>query len=161
MDGHARNCKRCRATLVAAGSLRHKRLGHHERRQLLAASSPQEEPVPIYPPGRSAAAQTATRRAVARLVEHGLVVVDPRQLRLLPGEGDATLKRLGRKYAVLRVFSRTLFGEEIVRHYPELAQPGVAVRWTEHLDAAMEAALARCPGRAETRSAQSGGEPER
>ena len=133
--------------MLAAGQLRFKRLGKHERLQLLIAARPGDPPNPIYPPGPSQSVQTATRRAIASLVEHGLLRIAPEQLRLLPGEDDEMLARLDRRYAVVREASRTWLGEELVNHYRDELEGGERIRWPDHLDAATEAALARCPER--------------
>jgi hypothetical protein len=149
MDEHLRNCSGCRGARNAAWKLRstQKRLGKHERRLLLEASAPGNPPNPIYPPGPSQSEQTATRRAVANLVSHGLMRIAPEQLRLLPGSDDEILRLLGRKYAVVRIASRTWLGEEVVRLYRRELQSGDRIRWIDHLDEATEAALARCPER--------------
>lgn len=147
MDAHDRECEFCRGIRRASDALRFKRLGAHERRQLLAAGVPGGEPNRVHPPGCSQAEQTATRRAVANLVGAGLLRLSPERIRLLPGRDDQDLSRLGRKYAVVRQAWRTELGEEIVRLYrPELGS-GRRIRWLVHLDTATEAALARCPDR--------------
>lgn len=100
-DAHVKGCRRCTAILKASQRLSYKRLGRHERRQLLSAAAPKEAPTPIHPPDPSAAAQTATMRAVASLEAFGLTRVKPERVRMMAGEDDALLERLGRKYAVV------------------------------------------------------------
>jgi hypothetical protein len=147
MDEHERACELCRGTLRASASLRFKRLGNQERRQLLSAASPADEPSRIYPPGTSPSEQTATRRAVANLVAFGLIRLAPERVRLVPGHDDAELTRLGRKYAVVRQAWRTVLGDEIVQRYRRELEGGQRIRWMYHLDAATEAALDSCPRR--------------
>lgn len=161
MDDHERQCPRCQAVRRAAWALRAKRLGKHERRQLLSAAMPGRKPKPIYPSGPSQSEQTATRRAVANLVLHGLIRLAPEQLRLIPGEDDEVLGKLDRTYAVLRQAWRTDLGEEIVRRYRKQLRSGERIRWMYHLDAATEAALSRCPDRneAQARAAASPKQP--
>lgn len=149
MDAHERNCEFCQGVRRAADGLRFKRLGCHERRQLLDAAAPGEAPSRIHPPGSSPAEQTATRRAVANLTGAGMLRLSPERIRLLPGRDDHDLARLGRKYAVVRQAWRTELGDEIVRRYRAELEGGRRIRWLVNLDAATEAALARCPDRAE------------
>lgn len=99
MDAHERKCEYCRVVRRASDALRFKRLGAHERRQLLDAAVPGGEPNRIHPPGSSPTEQTATRRAVANLVGTGLLRLASERIRLLPGHDDRELARLGRKYA--------------------------------------------------------------
>jgi hypothetical protein len=152
MDEHEKECARCQAVRRAAWALSSKRLGKHERRQLLGAGAPDKKPKPIYPPGPSQAEQTATRRAIANLVAHGLIRLAPEQLRLVAGEDDEALAHLERKYAVLRQAWRTELGEEIVRRYRKQLRGGERIRWMYRLDSATEAALSRCPDRNEAQS---------
>jgi len=147
MDAHEHDCEYCRGIRRASDALRFKRLGVHERRQLLAAGAPGDEPNRIHPPGSSQAEQTATRRAVANLVGAGLLRLSPEQLRLLPGRDDRELARLRRKYSVVRQAWRTELGEEIARLYRPELESGRRIRWLVHLNAATAAALARCPYR--------------
>jgi hypothetical protein len=147
MDAHQRDCEYCQRVRRASDTLRFKRLGAHERRQLLAAGAPGDEPNRIHPPGSSQAEQTATRRAVANLVGAGLLRLSPERLRLLPGRDDRELARLRRKYSVVRQAWRTELGEEIARLYRPELESGRRIRWLVHLNAATAAALARCPYR--------------
>lgn len=149
MDAHERECEFCRGVRRAADGLRFKRLGSHERRQLLEAAAPGEAPNRIHPPGPSPAEQTATRRAVANLVGIGLLRLSSERIRLLPGRDDHELARLGRKYAVVRQAWRTELGDEIVRRYRAELNGGRRIRWLLHLETATEAALAQCPNRPE------------
>jgi hypothetical protein len=152
MDEHEKNCDRCQAVQRAAWSIRTKRLGKHERRLLLNAAPPDKKPKPVYPPGPSQAEQTATRRAIANLVAHGLIELAPEQLRLQAGDDDEALARLGRKYAVLRMAWRTPLGDAIVHHYRKQLRGSERIRWMYHLDAATEMALDGCPVRSEAQS---------
>lgn len=147
MDEHERGCERCRGVRRDSDGLRFKRLGLHERHQLLAAAAPGGGPSRIHPPGPSPAEQTATRRAVANLVGAGLLRLSPERLRLLPGHDDRELTRLGRKYSVVRQAWRTELGEEVVRFYRAELEASGRIRWLVHLEAATEAALSRCPDR--------------
>jgi hypothetical protein len=152
VDAHEKNCESCQGVLRAASALRFKRLGRHERRQLLDAAEPGGPPHPIRPPGPSQAEQTATRRAVANLVAHGLI-------RLAPEE---VLSELGRRrYAVLRQAWRSDLGEEIVRRYRAELEAGERIRWIYHLEPATAAALGRCPDRAKTVRDEDGLTPRR
>jgi hypothetical protein len=74
-----------------------------------------------------------------------LIEVAPNKLRLVPGEDDEELARLGRKYSVVRLASRTVFGEEIVRRYRSELEDGRPIRWMVGLNSAVEATVARCP----------------
>lgn len=147
VDSHSRTCTFCQEVLQAAYRLRFKRLGKHERRQLLQAAQPHEKPKPILLPGASQALQTATRRAISNLARAGLIRVAPHTLRINPGEDPAILKALERKYAVLRLASRTHLGQQIVIHYQDELENGKRIRWSLHLDASTEAALHECPYR--------------
>lgn len=147
MDDHDRGCDFCRGVHKDSDALRFKRLGFHERRQLLDAAAPDAEPNRIHPPGPSPAEQTATRRAVANLVGAGLLRLSVERLRLVPGRDDRELTRLGRKYSVVRQAWRTELGEEIVRFYRAELEADKRIRWLVHLEAATEAALNRCPNR--------------
>jgi hypothetical protein len=147
VNEHERGCEYCRGVRKDADALRFKRLGLHERRQLLDAGAPSEEPTLIHPPGPSPSDQTATRRAVANLVGTGLLRLSQERLRLIPGRDDHELKRLGRKYSVVRQAWRTELGEEIVRFYRAELEAGMRIRWLVHLEAATKAALALCPDR--------------
>jgi hypothetical protein len=147
VDAHAKGCDRCAAILKASQRLSYKRLGHQERRQLLSAAAPEEAPRPIHPPDPSPAAQTATRRAVANLDAFGLIRVASERLRVVAGEDDALLEKLGRKYAVMRLSRRTELGQEIVGRYRAELESGRPIRWFMHLNAATEAALLGCPKR--------------
>jgi hypothetical protein len=142
-----RLCEYCQGVRRASDTLRFKRLGIHERRQLLAAGAPGDEPNRIHPPGPSQAEQTATRRAVANLVGAGLLRLSPERLRLLPGRDDRELARLHRKYSVVRQAWRTELGEEIARLYRPELESGRRIRWLVHLNTAAATALARCPYR--------------
>jgi hypothetical protein len=151
VDAHEKNCESCQGVLRAASALRFKRLGRHERRQLLDAAEPGGPPHPIRPPGPSQAEQTATRRAVANLVAHGLIRLAPEQLRFEGAGDEEVLSELGRRrYAVLRQAWRSDLGEEIVRRYRAELEAGERIRWIYHLEAATAAALGRCPDRAKT-----------
>jgi hypothetical protein len=147
MDSHASSCEWCRGTIQAADRLRSKRLGKHERHQLLHAASPEEDPRPILPLGTSHSAQTATRRAVAQLVNYGLIQVSSDQLRLVREEDAETLRMLDRQYAVLRLCRRTQLGQEVVNCYHEELREGKRIRWLLQLNDALEAALGACPSR--------------
>ncbi|MBN9622669.1 MAG: hypothetical protein J0H06_06910 [Actinobacteria bacterium] len=158
MDEHERGCEHCRGVRKDSDALRFKRLGLHERRQLLDAAAPEDKPNRIHPPGPSPAEQTATRRAVANLVGAGLMRLSPERLRLLPGHDDRELTRLGRKYSVVRQGWRTELGEAIVHFYRAELEAGRRIRWLTHLEAATETALARCPDRPPNTG---GGEPRK
>lgn len=147
MDDHASSCEWCRGTIEAADRLRFKRLGKHERHQLLCASGPQEDPRPILPLGTSQSAQTATRRAVAQLVEHRLIQVSTDQMRLMGEEHAEILRTLNRQYAVLRLAQRTQLGQEVVNCYGEELRQGKRIRWLLQLNDALDAALLACPSR--------------
>ena len=148
VDDHASSCTRCQATLHAASALRSKKLGKHERRQLLAAAAPESEPTPIVPPGPSHDDRTATRRAVATLRKAGLIELAPDAARVTPETHPDLLRRMQRKYTVLRFAWRTPLGEEIVARYRhELERPGTRIRWQLRLGGARDAALLRCPER--------------
>lgn len=152
MDEHTKSCERCRAVQRAAWALRAKRLGKHERRLLLNAAPPSKKPKPILPPGPSQGEQTATRRAIANLIAHGLIELAPEQLRLEAGDDDEALAQLGRKYAVLRLAWRTPLGEAIVHHYRKQLRSSERIRWMFHLDSATEMALDGCPDRSQAQS---------
>jgi hypothetical protein len=77
-----------------------------------------------------------------------LLRVAPEQLRLLPGTDDEILKTLERKYAVVRVASRTPLAEQIVRLYRPELRGQRRIRWLDHLDEALEAVFEGCPERA-------------
>ena len=148
MDTHADECRWCRGAAVAASRLRFQRLGKHERRVLLQAPPPSASPHWIVPPGPSQAAQTATRRAVARLVELKLILVPPQTMRLNPGDGPDTerlLSALRRKYMVVRCAIRTTLGQHVVEFYAPELEDGGRIRWIDHLDELTEATQGNCP----------------
>lgn len=149
MDDHASSCAWCKATLSAVSDLRSTRLGKHERRQLLAASAPGSEPSPIVPPGSSQADQTATRRAIASLREAKLIALSDKTRRISADSDPQLLRRLRRKYAVLRFMCRTELGEAVVTVYhAELTTPGARIRWlAQRLDLVRDQVLAKCPYR--------------
>jgi hypothetical protein len=150
VDSHARSCPRCQAALSAASRLRSKKLGKHERRHLLQAAPPGDPPAPILPPEPSQTVQTATRRAVANLCDHGLIVLEPGTVRVYPhdAEASALLGVLQRKYAVLRRASRTPLGEQVVRHYRQELEAGERIRWEAgKLGDVVEDTLGLCPDR--------------
>lgn len=135
--------------LSAASRLRFKKLGKHERRLLLAAAPPGDNPTPIVPPGPSHDDRTSTRRAKRALVVAGLVVVAKQTDRVTAKDDPTLLRTLGKKYAVFEFMNRTAFGDEIVKRYKqELERPGARLRWlADPVEAARDAALARCPHR--------------
>jgi hypothetical protein len=147
MDSHTKTCSYCQDALQAASRLRFKRLGKHERGQLLRAAPPGKPPNPILPPGVSQALQTATRRAIANLARNGLIRISPQTTRLDSQMDEAILKALRRKYAVLRMAWRTELGQEIVVRYSREFERGERIRWTTHLDDCVNAVLDSCPFR--------------
>lgn len=154
VDDHASSCSWCQATLRASSALRFKKLGKHERRQLLAAGAPDSDPTPIVPPGPSHDDRTATRRAIATLRTADLIELAPKTARVTPDTHRDLLRRMKRKYAVLRFARRTALGEEIVARYRhELERPGARIRWHLRLEDARDAALLRCPFKAPERDA--------
>lgn len=62
-------------------------------------------------------------------------------------EGDALLRSLARKYAVLRFGWRTPLGEEVVQAFRTELDRGARIRWPLRLDAITSATLAQCPRR--------------
>jgi hypothetical protein len=147
VDDHASSCAWCKATLSAASDLRFKKLGKHERHQLLAAASPTAAASPIVALGSSQADQTATRRAIKSLRDAGLIRLSDETRRVTADSDAKLLRRLHRKYAVLRFMWRTELGEAVATEYrPELDRPGSRIRWqTGRLDAVRDRALEACP----------------
>lgn len=100
------------------------------------------------PPEASQAAQTATRRAVARLVERKLIVVPSATTRLeRKGEPDVErlLDALGRRYMVVRYAIRTALGQQVVEVYGAELEAGARIRWLDHLEDLTDAVLSQCP----------------
>lgn len=131
----------------AASGLRYKRLGKHERRQLLRSAAPGGPSQPVIPPGPSQAAQTATRRAIASLVAAGLLRLAPAPVRITEAENKKLLATLRRKYAVMRYARRTALGEEVVQAYRAELKTGGRIRWPARLDQVTQATLRWCPDR--------------
>ena len=124
----------------------------HERRLLLAAPSRMDRDAPILPPGPTPAAQGATRRAVASLRQHGLIVLsrvsaDDPTPHTVRTTDPALCAALDRQYVRVRFMRRTSRGDEIVKRYRQELESGGRIRWATSLDDARDACLAACPNR--------------
>jgi len=104
------------------------------------------------PPGSSQAEQTATRRAIASLRKAHLIDLAEETRRVSAAADPKLLRRLKRKYTVLRYMSRTELGEAVAKVYaPEPARPGARIRWEAgRLHRVRERALEKCPLRHKT-----------
>lgn len=116
----------------------------------MRAPTPGAKPQWILPPGASQSAQTATRRAVARLVKLKLILV-PSGTTRLERTDDPDVARLlavlGRKYMVIRYAIRTTLGQQIVEYYGPELESGARIRWLDHLEELTQSTLAKCPYR--------------
>jgi hypothetical protein len=103
------------------------RLGGEERRLLLAAASyGAERGEVILPRNPSPAAQTATRRAAASLIEKGLVQVTTPE-RVTDPAFLLFMRRRG--YMRVRSMRRTALGERVVERHGEALRTGQRIRW--------------------------------
>jgi hypothetical protein len=105
------------------------RLGREERRLLLAAAPRGAgHGEPILPRTASPAAQTATRRATATLVDKGLVQITTPE-RVTDSAFLAVMRRRG--YMRVRSMRRTALGERVVERHGEALRTGQRIRWEQ------------------------------
>lgn len=142
-------CSWCRGAEYYAQHL--PRLGRHERRILLQASSPDRESVIVAPEGPGRAADEAHRRAIRRLFAAGLLWVGWRRVYVetrtqtkarwehMAGRwwqtGGQPIRREYRKRAVWR----SPLGQALVERLRSQLEAGARIRWSAHRAALVSA----------------------
>jgi hypothetical protein len=137
-------CSGCRQIHEAysAVCVEQKKLGRQERRLLLVAAPPDGLAAAAFPLTKTASSQVATRRAIDRLRDVGLIEVFPAHERITD---PVLLRRLGRQYLRPRSIRLTQFGKALIAAYAWEIKNGRPIRWLLRGEQARDEALMSCP----------------